>query len=144
MRRPKGNTRVDPFEVTLCAVFGVSVAMQFFVGPPPGSMSATLPPGFRVFWLILMLIGCVTTLIGVYTPRLWGYLVEQIGLMALGGSLTAYGVQILLIQIQHHTLAPATALGGPLIIGLGVAFLWRRQQIQRDLRALRALTRENP
>jgi hypothetical protein len=144
MKRPKGKVRRDPFEVMLCTVFGISMLSQCFYGPSPGSATATLPPGFRVLWLILMLIGCVATLVGVYSPRVWGYLIEQIGLGALGWSLVAFGAQLLLLQIQHRTLSPAAMLGGPLPIALGVAFLWKRQQVLQDLKTLHTVMREAP
>ncbi|MGO4649783.1 hypothetical protein AB4305_33380 [Nocardia sp. 2YAB30] len=137
-----GVVHYDPFEVVLCVVFGASALLQFFHGAPPGSTAATLPPGFRLVWLVLMTAGCAFTLGGVLSRWVWGYLVEQIGLMATGWSLVAYGAQVLLLQIQRHSLSPATALGGPLVIGLGVAFLWKRQQVWNDVKSLRASMRE--
>ncbi|MEU7628762.1 hypothetical protein AB0C34_02085 [Nocardia sp. NPDC049220] len=136
MKRPGGTVRHDPFEVVLCAVFGSSALLQCFYGQPSGSATATLSSGFRMLWLVLMLIGCVATLVGVFSARVWGYLIEQIGLGALGWSLVAYGAQLLLLQIQHSTLSPATVLGGPLPIALGVAFLWKRRQVWRDVKTL--------
>jgi hypothetical protein len=136
MNSPKGTTRHDPFEVVLSAVFSVSVLLQCFYGPPAGSATATLPSGFRMLWVVLMLIGCVATLVGLLSGQVWGYLIEQIGLGALGWSLVAYGTQLLLLQIQHKTLSSATVLGGPLPIALGVAFLWKRRQVRQDVKTL--------
>ncbi|MEU6582398.1 hypothetical protein [Nocardia sp. NPDC046763] len=136
MKAPKATTRRDPFEVVLCAVFGISGLLECCYGPPAGSATATLPPGFRTLWLALMLTGCLATLIGLWARRVWGYLIEQIGLGALGWSLIAFGAQLLLMQIQHRTLAAATVLGGPLPIALGVAFLWKRRQVLHDVKTL--------
>ncbi|MFF7941184.1 hypothetical protein ACFZC5_15835 [Nocardia gamkensis] len=145
MRTPKERTRHDPFEVVLCAVFGVSMLLQCIYGPPPASATTAMPSGFRTLWLVLMLIGCVATLVGLFARRVWGYLVEQVGLGALGWSLVAFGAQLLLLQIQHRTIGPATVLGGPLPIALGIAFLWKRRQVLQDVRALRAVKiREAP
>jgi hypothetical protein len=138
MRTPKERTRHDPFEVVLCAVFGVSMLLQC-IYPPPASATTAMPPEFRTLWLALMLIGCVATLVGLFAQRVWGYLVEQVGLGALGWSLVAFGAQLLLLQIQHRTIGPPTVLGGPLAIALGVAFLWKRRQVLQDVRALRAV-----
>jgi hypothetical protein len=143
MKSPKGTVRHDPFEVVLCAVFGVSAPLQYCYGPSLGSAIPTLPPGFRTLWLVLMLIGCIATLVGLFAQRVWGYLIEQIGLGALGWSLVAFGVQLPLMRIQVRTLAPATVLGWPLPIALGVAFLWKRRQVLQDVKTLRsARTRE--
>ncbi|MGK8523384.1 hypothetical protein ACRS6B_18335 [Nocardia asteroides] len=139
MRAAKEKTRHDPFEVVLCAVFGVSMLLQCVYGPPPGSATAAMPSGFRTLWLVLMLLGCAATLAGLFARRVWGYLVEQIGLGALGWSLAAFGAQLLLLQIQHRSLSPATVLGGPLLIALGVAFLWKRRQVLQDVRTLHAI-----
>ncbi|MGK8512162.1 hypothetical protein ACRS5S_30500 [Nocardia asiatica] len=136
MKASKGTIRHDPFEVVLCAVFGISMLLQCVYGPPPGSATAAMPSGFRTLWLVLMLVGCTATLVGVFARRVWGYLVEQVGLGALGWSLVAFGAQLMLLQIQHGTLGPATVLGGPLPIALGVAFLWKRRQVLRDVRTL--------
>ncbi|MGW4324525.1 hypothetical protein ACWEKR_01395 [Nocardia sp. NPDC004573] len=139
MRAQKNKTRHDPFEVVLCAVFGVSMLLHCVYGPPPASATAAMPAGFRTLWLVLMLIGCLATLVGLLARRVWGYLVEQVGLGALGWSLVAFGAQLLLLQIQHRTLGPATVLGGPLPIALGVAFLWKRRQVLQDVRTLHAV-----
>jgi hypothetical protein len=139
MKDPKKKTRHDPFEVVLCAVFGISMVLQCVYGPPSGSAIAAMPSQFRTLWLVLMLIGCAATLAGVFARRVWGYLVEQVGLGALGWSLVAFGAQLLLLQVQHGTLGPATVLGGPLPIALGVAFLWKRRQVLQDVRMLHAV-----
>ncbi|MGQ4597536.1 hypothetical protein [Nocardia sp. R6R-6] len=144
MKRPKATTRHDPFEVVLCAVFGVSALLQAFYGPPAGSATSSMPTGFRRLWLVLLLVGCVATLVGVFARRVWGYLVEQIGLGALGWSLMAFGAQLLALQFQYRTVGPATILGGPLPIALGLAFLWKRRQVLQDVRALHAVIREEP
>ena len=139
MKRPKETTRHDPFEVVLCTVFGFSTLLQCCYGPPSGSAITTLPPGFRRVWLGLVLFGCAATLVGLFARRVWGYLIEQIGLEALGWSLAVYGVQLLLMQIQHRTLDPTTVLGVPLPIALGIAFLWKRRQVLQDVQALHSM-----
>ncbi|MGW5727547.1 hypothetical protein [Nocardia beijingensis] len=139
MKARKEKTRHDPFEVVLCAVFGASMLLQCVYGPPPDSVFAAMPPGFRTLWLVLMLIGCTTTLVGLFARRVWGYLIEQVGLGALGWSLVAFGAQLLLLQLQHGTFGPPTVLGGPLPMALGLAFLWKRRQVLQDVRILRAV-----
>lgn len=131
--------RYDPFEVTLAVVFGASAILQFFFGSPPGSASASLSESSRLLWLILLLSGCVATLLGAASTRVRGYLIEQAGLVATGWTLIAFGTQVLILQIQHGQLSPATILGGPLTMTLGFAFLWKRQQVWSDVKALRGL-----
>jgi MFS family permease len=131
-RRPK----LDPFELILCAVFGLSGIMQLVFGPSAGSAASTMPSHWRMLWVGLMTIGCAVTLLGALVPWVWGYLVEQVGLAATGWSLIAYGCQILFLQIQSGTLTPFTVAGGPLVVALGLGFLWKRQQIISDLKRL--------
>jgi len=139
MKGPKPTAHHDPFEVVLCAVFGVSVLLQCFYGSPANSAAATLTPGLRILWLVLTLTGCLATLVGVFSRRVWGYMIEQIGLGALGWSLIAFGAQLLMMQIQLRTLSAATVLGGPLPIALGVAFLWKRRQVSQNLKTLHSV-----
>ncbi|MFD8245406.1 hypothetical protein [Nocardia sp. NPDC059691] len=139
MKATKEKTRHDPFEVVLCAVFGVSMLLQCVYGPPPDSATAAMPSGLRTLWLVLMLIGCATTLVGLFARHVWGYLIEQVGLGALGWSLVAFGAQLLLLQLENRSLGAATFLGGPLPIALGVAFLWKRRQVLQDVRTLHAV-----
>ncbi|WP_196054804.1 hypothetical protein [Nocardia aurantiaca] len=120
-------------------MFGISALLQCFYGSPPNSAVENLPPGLRMLWLGLTLSGCLTTLVGVFARRVWGYLIEQIGLGALGWSLFAFGTQLLTMQIHQQTISAATVLGGPLPIALGVAFLWKRRQVSQDLKTLRAI-----
>ncbi len=80
--------------------------------------------------------GCLTVIVGLLSPYVWGYLVEQVGLVAVGGALISYGIQITLIQIQHHLLSPVTIAGGPLLICLGMGFIWKMNQVKRDVDVL--------
>jgi hypothetical protein len=139
MRIPKPIARHDPFEIVLYAVFGISVLLQCYHRSPPNSAIATLPPELRMLWLGLTLTGCLVTLVGVFARRVWGYLIEQIGLGALGWSLIAFGTQLLIMQIHRQTISAATVLCVPLPIALGVAFLWKRRQVLQELKALRAI-----
>jgi hypothetical protein len=133
MKRLKASRRHDPFEIILSIVFGISAALQTVTGPPPGSTAATLSPGFRNLWLALVIGGAMATLVGVAARRNWGYLVEEIGLAAMGGALVAFGAQVLELQVEHHTLSPATVLGGPLTIALGAGFYWKWFQVWRTV-----------
>ena len=136
MRQPKGPHVIDPFEVVLSLVFGVSSGLQVFVGPAPGSASASLPHTSLLAWLALVLFGAVLTLVGVFAKRRWGYLVEMVGLSAMGGALIAYGVQVILLQIERHGFTISSALGGPLIIGLGIGFYWKFWQVRGTVKRL--------
>ncbi|MFJ9369719.1 hypothetical protein ACIRRA_35620 [Nocardia sp. NPDC101769] len=139
MRSVKPPTRHDPFEVVLCAVFGMSALVQCFHAGPANSVVAALPAGLRVLWLGLTLAGAVATLVGVFARRVWGYLVEQIGLGALGWSLVASGVQLSMMQVHRQSISAAAVAGGVLPVAVGVAFLWKRRQLLQDLKALHAI-----
>src|SRR5437879_10356029 len=129
--RRRFRQQYDAFEVILSAVFGLSGVLQLFVRPVPTSSSALLPDPFRYTWLLVMIIGCVATLVGVFSPRVWGYIVEQVGLFATGGSIVVIGAAGLYLQIHRGLFTPQTLLGGPLIIAWGAAFLWKRHQLPK-------------
>lgn len=127
----------DPFEITIAVVFGISTGMQFLFPPPPaGAAAAAQPQDLHNLWLALTLIGSLLILIGIAVRRVWGYIVEQVGLMTVGGTLVALGGQVLQFQIQHHLLSPATVTGGPLLIALGFGFLWKRYQVNQVIKAV--------
>ncbi|MEU6582436.1 hypothetical protein [Nocardia sp. NPDC046763] len=123
----------------MCAVFGISALVQCFRGAPVNSAVATLPAGLRMLWLGLTLAGAVVTLVGVFARRVWGYLVEQIGVGALGWSLVASGARLSMMGFHQRTISAATVLGGVLPVAVGVAFLWKRRQLLRDLKMLHAI-----
>lgn len=126
----------SPFEIGLSILFGISGMAQLFVGPPVGSSSALLPLPFRVIWLIMMIVGCLLTLWGVSVDKVWGYIVERIGLLATGWSITIFGLAILYVQLMRGNFTPSMIIGGPLTMGLGIMFLAKARQVRRILRSL--------
>ncbi len=132
-------TKFDPFEIFLSILFGLAGGLQLVYGAPPAATSAAVidPTSLKV-WLVLITAGCVTTLLGVAARRVWGYLAEQVGLAASGVALLAYGVQVTLIQVERGLLSPVTLTGGPLLALLGVSFLWKMNQVKRNLAALQS------
>lgn len=127
---------IDPLELVLCVSFGMSAMLQFKYPAPTGTTAATIDRGSLIMWLVLVSFGCAVTLLGMATPRVWGLQAEQVGLVAVGGALVAYGTQVVWFQWQHHILSPATISGGPLIMLLGIGLLWKMWQVKNALDAL--------
>ncbi len=134
-RRKRTAPRRDPFEIAICVVLGLTSLAGMVTPPLEGSVAASLPTSWRLFWTGILLAGCVLTLVGALSKRVWGFRVEQIGLSAAGWSMIAYGVQVVAVQISRGTFS-SNVLGGPLVLGLGLAFLWKQQQIWKLMQRL--------
>jgi hypothetical protein len=120
------------FLLFLCLVSGITIV--FGDVPPPDSIEAALPRWAAIAWGIGLLLGPLTTLIGIFWPQRFkqtdGLIVEQVGQMVTGVIAIFYGT-ILLIAAW-----PAAIVAGGITIAFGFARLWRWYQIQRILRDL--------
>lgn len=131
------RSKTDPFEFILCLVFGLIGILQLTQPPIPAQAAAAqIDHTSLTVWLVLITAGCITTFFGLATPYVWGYLVEQVGLVAVGAALISYGVQITVVQIEHHLLSPITLSGGPLLACIGAGFLWKMNQVRVRVRDL--------
>lgn len=139
---PRLDSARHPFEQFVLFLGTVAGLPLLFGAPEPGSTSALLGPIMVHLWAWLLAGGCAVAFIGSWwdrTARLdrfirrWrpratsALLIEQTGLVALGGSCVVY--------VYGIVVSPA-GVGGRLIsvalvFGLGLAAIWRARQIRR-------------
>ncbi len=117
------------FLLFLCLISGITIV--FGDAPAPGTIEAALPGWAATVWGIALLLGPLTTLIGIFWPhrlrKTDGLIVEQVGQMVTGVTAIFYAVIL--------TLAawPAAVVAGAITLAFGLARLWRWWQIQRIL-----------
>ena len=115
-----------PFEIfalVACAMSGTSLLLG---GVVPGSINALLPLPAVIAWGIALAFGSAAALTGIVLKnRLLGLLLEQVGLVAVGGAACLYAATILLYT-------GGAGLAASLVVGaFGVSCLWRWVQIHR-------------
>ena len=128
--------RWDWLELSLAVVFGIAGLLQIGSPPQPGSPSAIMPDLWRIVWLVMMCVGCLAVVCGALWPRVSGYYVESVGLLAMGLSISLNGLQVLVLQLSVHSPVRQLVLGGMLIIGLGAGLLLKWHQLNGDIKKL--------
>jgi hypothetical protein len=117
--------------VLFLVVFAMSGAAQAASGAKPGSIDALLPETFRVVWLILITMGSLIALAGIFWP--WkatdGVITESIGLAWVAIGIVVYGAAQIVASFSTDNPAGAI-LAGPLTICLGLAFWWKHRRLQ--------------
>lgn len=135
---PSSRHPIVLFLLALCAVSGAGI----FLGdaPAPGSLEATLPAWEVRIWSGGLLLGAMTTIVGLWlqspkrpTRLRDGVLSEQIGMALLGPCALIYGFAALL-QVGWAALLP-----GGIVVSLGVACVYRWFTLQRDINKSKAL-----
>lgn len=132
-----GADRIDPFELLLSLVFAMLAISGLLIPPAPGSSANLIPEPYRIVVYVMIIGGGLCVAVGMLAPKVWGYLVEQIGCLAVGWSLIIYAVHTTLLLWQADRIAPRTMTGSVMLLALGVAYLWKRQRIWRGLKGLR-------
>lgn len=124
------TTGRHPFQV-LTAAAGPIAALSIAVGgSPPASLIRALPHPWTEFWLALLAIGGIVTLVGAYgRGDLDNMLITEAGGVALYASMiTIYAAALFLVSGAN-----AAAAGG-FLAALAGAGWWRVGQIIRDVR----------
>src|SRR5207253_2498162 len=85
---------VDPLEVMFLIVFLMSGGAQLVSGARPGSIDAVMPETFRLIWLLMLLIGTVISLVGIFWTghKVVSMMIESVGLAWVSISLIIYGL----------------------------------------------------
>lgn len=127
-----------PFQVWVLFAFVVG-GMGVLIGPPPDSVNALVPDAVRIGWAVILTAGGA---LGLFTEilkdRVTALILERAALVGIGGAALAYAVAVFAVVGAHGFVS------GMLIASVGVASLRRSYDITRTLRALEALTSEEP
>lgn len=129
--RPTGPP--NPFEsylLVICIAQGCAVIFGY---ARPPSIQAALPGWLRGVWGVLLLIGGLAAVIGLYWPwdALDAILIKRVGLLAAAGGTLAYGVALL-------SLGSAGFVAAVFNLGFALACLVRASQITRALNKFRS------
>jgi len=124
------TTGRHPYQVLTAAAGPLSALAIAFTGSPPASLSRALPHPWTEFWLVLLAVGGIVTLVGSYAHGdLDDMLITEAGGVALYASMiSVYAAALFLVSGAN-----AAAAGG-FLTALAVAGWWRLGQIVRDVR----------
>lgn len=132
----------NPFELF---VLGFSLVVGFpllWGAPTPGSTTELLGPGLARVWGVILVLGCLVALTGVWwTWWAWagrwlsrfqphvgtGLLTEQVGLVAVGVGDVIYAIAV----VTSDAADSRSLVGAAIVGGFGGACWWRAYQIQR-------------
>lgn len=128
--RPMGDP--NPFEAYLlgvCALQGWSVLAG---AASPNALYSLLNPGLRLAWGLLLVVGGVASVVGLYWPRnpITGIEIKRVGLIATGTASLAYGIALFMFGPQGY-------VAGSLSLAFAVACATRVVQVTRRIRGNR-------
>jgi hypothetical protein len=123
-RTPAARYPADPRAVWVMALFVLSGILLVFVGATPGSINAQLDPVWVVIWGLMLVLGALTTLVGIAKLDTDGILLEQVGSVSMGGACVVYAGAI------FGTVGWAGSVPALVVGGFGLASFWRWGQLQ--------------
>lgn len=130
----EGTEGRNPFE-QLMLVWSVLTVLTVFATPTPGSITEYLPSWVVTACYILLCIGGLVGLVGVWLGnQILSLLVERAGMLITGSSATFYAVAIF-TQVSH---TPRAIPAGTIVLFFALASFWRGYRVQYYLRRLRA------
>jgi hypothetical protein len=127
--------RSNPFEIFIL-ILGLVSGTPILTGhAEPTSVVALLDPVLLHIWAWMLTAGCALALAGVLWPKRphTGFLIEQVGLVAVGAGVVIYVVAL----AQIHDPGRVLAIG--IATGFGLACWWRVWLIQRWIKSLISL-----
>jgi hypothetical protein len=122
--RPAARYPADPrtvFLLGLCVASGVPL---LFGNVAPGSIAALLDEPLVIGWGVMLTVGAIVSLVGIYRRTVLGVILEQVGSVAVGGASMLYAAAILL-QVGARGVFSAA-----IITGWGLSCFWRWGQLQ--------------
>ena len=131
---------LDPMEVMFLVLIMFSTLLQLAGNTQPTSIALLLPSAFRTTWLVIMMLGSVAALLGVFWPRRFvdGILLEITGLTAVSFAVVIYGAaQMVAVTINHAALGGL--MSGALTILLGLAFGLKALRLQGEIERLKKI-----
>lgn len=124
------TTGRHPYQVLTAAAGPLSAIAIAITSSPPASLVRALPHPWTEFWLALLAVGGIVTLVGAYgRGDLDNMLITEAGGVALYASMITIYAAALFVSSG----ANAAAAGG-FLTALAVAGWWRVGQIIRDVR----------
>jgi len=115
----------NPFEVFLLVACFLSGIINLVGAVPPASISHTLPHWSQYVWEGLLTGGSAIALFGLWLKkRAISFILEQIGLAAVGNGCAFYGIAVLFYAGAQASFASFVSLA------FGAACLWRYGQIE--------------
>lgn len=121
------------FILLLCLVNGLPVLLG--ESRPPGSLESALPVPFVYGWALFLTVGSAVALVGTaWRNRFVGVLIEQVGLVGVGLAAVLYGGVLEVVASQQ-----GGGVSASIVLGFGLACLWRWWQLQKYVKAVVAL-----
>lgn len=133
------HTSRHPFQLWVmfaCALAGASQLLG--VGGQSNSINELLAQSVVLLWAAMMLISTILVLLGSFArDRVYGLLLEKLGLAGLGLTLGIYGAAV---AFKFPGTGIITAL---LCVGVGVAAAFRIRDVNKELRRIKAWREEH-
>ncbi len=128
-----------PFEfvILLFLVFG-GISTLTNLGAP-STLSRVLPDAILVIWTVLLVVGAFVGFTGViwFGRETTALLIEQVGLIALGGAALIYAV----VLLSQFGSIQGASVSTSFIGGFGIAAMWRTYEINKRQRSIVELSR---
>lgn len=121
------------FLLVMCVISGVPL---IFADAAPRSVVAQLDDPWVVAWGVLLVGGAAVTLWGALRQTVNGVIAEQVGSVGLGAACLIFAVAVFGYTGWSGSVA------GLLILGFGIASLWRFGQLVGYLRAVEHIAQE--
>lgn len=132
---------IDPLETLFLIVFAISGLAQAATGARPGSIDSLLPGPLRVTWLLILTLGAIAALAGIFWPgkKSDALILESIGLAWVGVAVIIYGLAIGVAAIFIAQIPSNATIAAPTTIMLGIAFYWKHRRMQRIIERLKRI-----
>lgn len=130
LRRIHRDAR-HPFERVMLGFICAYSIIQILTDTFPGAINSLLGGNWKYTWAVLLIVGSVTALLGVYMKNdSRGLVFEQTGMVWTGGACVVYAYALLDYNLS------ATWLAATLFGSFGLSCLLRFRDIRGDLRAV--------
>jgi hypothetical protein len=127
----EGREGFEIYTLVLCVLGGPPI---IFGDATPGTIQALLPHQWQLVWGLMICLGSLIALIGIFLPRRdTGLIIEQIGMVATGVGMLAYAAAVL-DAAGWSGFFPAIA-----VTGFGLACFRRWWRIQKALKKAEVL-----
>lgn len=129
---------LDTMEVTFLGLIGLSSLFQVIGNTAPNSISMLLPHTFRVVWLVILFLGSVVGLAGIFWPKqiVDAILLEIVGLTWVFFAIIIYG-SAQIVAVVANGSALGSVMSGSITILLGLSFGLKALRLQGVIERLK-------